>query len=131
MNNEIETLYRTIGETALGLAPGLKGKLLVYAEVEDGAISADLIFAQGPGKPLRFRFCPPAMQNTINSLWARWQTVPGNAEWRVMNYVIEEGSFRVDLEYPDEIDEDEDVSDRRPRAIRKYFGEAAVDYSNP
>ena len=50
-------MYPEIGQVALGLAEGLAGKLLVYAEVEDGAISADVFYLNKAGV-VRFRCCP-------------------------------------------------------------------------
>jgi hypothetical protein len=37
----------------------------------------------------------------------------------------------MDLTYPDQVNDEEELSDRRPRAITKYFGDMKVDYSKP
>lgn len=126
----IEQLYQEIGQAALSQAEELAGKLLVYAEIEDGVISADLFYVTQSGV-VRFRFCPKPMQELIYSLWERWKEKPENREWRVLCYVIDGGKFSIDLTYPDQIKRDEEVSDRRPLAIKQYFGDARVDYSKP
>lgn len=131
VNADIESFYQAIGQEALASAPKLGGRLLVYTEIEDGVVSADLFYAQSPSEPIRFRFCSPAMKDLVASLWEKWRSIPGNREWRVMSYVIDGGKFNIDLTYPDQVDEDEDLSDRRPLAVQKYFGDAPVDYSNP
>ena len=131
VNADIESLYHAIGQEALASAPDIGGRLLVYAEVQDGVVSADLFYVQSPKRPIRFRFCTPAMRDLIVSLWEKWQGVPGNREWRVMCYVIDGGKFNIDLTYPDQLNEDEGLPDRRPHAIRRYFGEVSVDYSSP
>ena len=130
MNSTIEQLYQEIGLAALDLAEDLAGKLLIYAEVEDGVISADLFYVNQAGV-VRFRFCPEDMKDLIYSLWERWQEYPDNREWRVMCYIVDGGKFQIQLTYPDQVKKDEDASDRRPLAIKKYFGDMKVDYSNP
>src|SRR5215467_7154153 len=130
MNLTIEQLYQEIGQAALAIADDLAGRLLVYAEVEDGVVSADLFYVDTAGV-VRFRICPWEMQELVYLLWQRWQEHPGNPEWRVMCYIIDGGKFRIQLTYPDQVNKDEDLSDRQPLAIKKYFGDMKVDYSNP
>lgn len=130
MNKTIEQLYQEIGKSALENTDSLSGKILVYAEVEDGAISADMLYVNR-ANVVRLKFCPGSMQVMIYALWERWKEEPGNVEWRVLCYVIEGGKFSIDLTYPDQLNEEETVSDRRPRVIKKYFGDAKVDYSQP
>jgi len=131
VNQIIEKLIRNIGQEAMALADGLAGRLLVYAEVEDGVISADMFYVNSLAGSVRFRLCPESMRTLIQELWERWQVVPGNREWRVLAYVIDGGDFKIDFGYPDQINENEDLSERRPTAVKKYFGEAKVDYSKP
>jgi hypothetical protein len=45
-----------------------------------------------------------------------------------MCYVVEGGKFKIDLQYLDQLNAEEGVPDRRPIAVRKYFGETDVDY---
>ena len=129
MSSTIEQLYSEIGQTALGLADELAGRLLVYAEVEDGVISAGVFYANRAGV-VRFRFAPKPLQDHIYSLWERWKERPGNREWRAMSYAIDGGKFSIDLTYPDQIG-GEDIADRRPLVVKKHFGSLNVDYSKP
>lgn len=131
MNDQIEQLMRELGQHALSLAPDLAGKLLVYAEVESGAISAYLFWVSAPSAPLRFRFCPKPMQSVIYSLWTEWQKHPPHHEWRTMSYIIENGKFKVDYVYPDQINEEESEVERRPRVVKQHFGDTKIDYSSP
>ena len=130
MNSTIEEFYQTIGEAALDMADDLSGKLLIYAEVEDGTSSCALFYETEAGI-VRYRRCSELLWELIDSFWESWQEDPRNHEWRVMCYVIEGGKFRIDYTYPDQIDEDESESDRRPSAITKHFADKKVDYSNP
>ena len=132
MSAIIGQLFQDIGQVALDEAEELAGKLLVYAEVEDGVISPSLFFVNKNGV-LRFKFCSESMKYLIYSLWERWQEQepPNNCEWRVMCYVIEGGKFEVAFTYPDQLNEDEDDFDRSEQAIKYYFNDLKVDYSRP
>ena len=131
MTDQIEQLLQKIGQEGLPLASDLAGKLLIYAEVEPGVISADMFWVSSPSAPLRFRFCSDTLRDLILSLWTEWQKHPPNREWRTMSYVIENGRFKTDFVYPDQIDAAESEIHRRPRVLRQHFGDAKVDYSRP
>lgn len=131
MNSDIERLYQDIGRAACDVASGMNGNLLVYAEVEDGVISGSLFYEKGADRSIVFKFCPRGLQDLIYSLWQRWSSFPGNSEWRALEYFIQDGRFAVKLIYPEQINPDEGMPERRPKVIEKYFGNAKVDYSNP
>ena len=131
MNTAIEKLFQEIGKEASILAEGSPDRLLVYAEVEDGVVSADVFYVDVLSKTVRFRFCSDSLQGLLQSLWEEWQAHPGNREWRAICYVLDGGEFTIDLVYPDQVNHNEDVADRRPRAVTKYFGNTTVDYSRP
>jgi hypothetical protein len=129
MGASIEQMYEEIGHAALGIAgDDLAGRLLVYAEVEDGVISADAAYLSRQAGGVRLRVGPTGLKRIVYEFWELWRRQPQNHEWRVMAYVIDDGHFSIDLTYPDALKASEDVSDRRPRAVRKYFGETRVDY---
>jgi len=130
MNTTIEQMYTEIGQELIGFADGLAGKLLLYAEADDGVISADVFYLDQSGV-VRFRFGPKSLQERIYSFWKLWKEEPTNREWRTMSYVIENGKFKIDLSYPDQINADEDISERRPAIVKMHFGNLAVDYSKP
>lgn len=131
MSNDIESLYQDIGAEALAAAPDLQGALLVYAEVEDGAIAASLFYEKGSGRTVTFRDCPEALEDLLYELWLAWRATPGQAPWAAIDYVVRDGSFNIALTYPDQQDPDEGLPERRPRVIQKYFGNAKVDYTHP
>lgn len=130
MNPQVETLYQEIGSQALAEAWDAAGRLLIYAEVEDGVASADMFYVRSPKSPVKFRFCSRQLRALVVSLWESWKGL-GNPEWRAMSYVVENGKFNIDLTYPDELNKEEDLTDRRPRIVQRYFGDAAIDYSSP
>ncbi len=131
MDRTVEQLYQDIGGEAVATAgDDLAGRLLVYAEVEDGVISVSM-FSATEGDVVRFRLGSRSLQDLVYALWEVWQQQPGNSEWRIMCYIVDETKFRVALTYPDQISEGQDRAARRRAAVEKYFGDAKVDYSRP
>jgi hypothetical protein len=63
----VEQMYQEIGQAALTIAEGRAGKILVYAEVEDGVISCDEFYVDQAGI-VQFRFCPTPMKELIYSI---------------------------------------------------------------
>jgi hypothetical protein len=126
----VEDLFQEIGREAVAVAgDDLAGRLLVYAEVEDRVISADLLYKNRDGD-VRLVHGPRPLKELVYELWKRWKAESGYAEWRVLSYVVDmngkEAKMTIDLTYPDDVDLEEDVTDRRPRAVEKYFGDVKV-----
>jgi len=128
----VDDLLQEIGREAVAAAGhDLAGMLLVYAEVEDRAISADLLYKTRKGE-VRLVLSPRPLKEFVYELWQRWKAQPGNEEWRVMSYIVDkDGKLTIDLTYPDDVDVEEDVTDRRPRAVTKYFGDVDVILPDP
>jgi hypothetical protein len=131
MNTDIEALYQDVGREAYSVAANLSGKLLVYAEVEDGVISGSLFYEQGSDKAVKFKFLPESLQDLVYSLWEKWGVHRGNTQWRAMAFLVQDGKFSIDLTYPEQMNPDEDLPQRRPKVVERFFGAAKVDYSTP
>jgi hypothetical protein len=128
MTQEIESFYRQIGIAAIEQAGSSDGRILIYSEAEDGAVSADLFYRNRSENEVHFKLCTSHLCRLIYDFWERWQEVPGNLEWRVMCFLVEGTKFTVDLAYPDGINT-AIGSDGRPAAVAKYFDGATVDLS--
>jgi hypothetical protein len=126
----LEKFYQEIGGAALDSAADLSGRLLVYAEIEEDVVSADMFYIESSGK-VRFRFCADALRDILYDFWQFWREQVGNKEWRTLCYVIDEGRFAIDIQYDDQLNGEEGLSERRPRVIEKYFNGITVDYSRP
>jgi len=131
MTRDIGKLYQEIAREAVSVATDINGKLLVYAEIEDGVVSADLFYEKRNERVVTFKFCSEHFRETILSLLEKWKAHPGNEEWRAMSYVVGDGKFSIDLTYPKQMKFNEELSDRKPRIIKKYFGQSKVDYLKP
>lgn len=128
MNSKIERLYQDIGAEASLCLGGAPSKFLIYAEVEDGVISADVFYVSESIANIQFEFCPRSVRKLILNLWLEWNGLPETSEWRTLSYLVDKGEFSIDLKYSDQVNKDEDISDRRALVVKKYFGDAKVDY---
>lgn len=128
---QIEGLYQAIGQLALENVAELSGKLVVYAEVQDGVVASGMFYERDEPHTVTFRFCSEELEDTLYALWERWQQVPGNKTWFGLSYVMQNGKLEIDLTYPDQIPADEGLLERRSRLVRKHFGQSKVDYSSP
>jgi hypothetical protein len=128
----VEDLFQEVGREAVAIAgDDLAGRLLVYAEVEDRVSSADILYKNHQGDARLVLGARP-FKELVYKLWEQWKAQPGNEEWRVMSYVVDQnGKLTIDLIYPDDVDSEEDVTDRRPRAVEKYFGDVKVIQPDP
>jgi hypothetical protein len=119
-----------IGQLAREIAGADAEKILIYSEVESGVISADLFFNSSKDETVRFRFASSELEEEIYCYWESSKSeIPGR--WRVMRYAITKGKFTIDFKFPEDVNPDEGLSDRRPIAVQECFGDAPIDYSNP
>jgi hypothetical protein len=126
----VEELPQEVGREAVAIAgDDLAGRLLVYAEVQDGVISADLLYRTRKGD-VRLVLSPRPLKEMAYELWQRWKAEPGNEEWRVMSYLVDtDGKLTIDLTYPEDVDDEDDGG--RERAVKKYFGDVKVVFDDP
>jgi hypothetical protein len=112
----------------------LAGRLLVYAEVEDGVISADLFYKNREGD-VRLVLGPSPLDDLVYEFWQRWKAEPGNEDWRLMSYIVdkdgEDAQMKIHLTYPDHVEVEGDLVDLRDRAIKEYFGAVMLVFDDP
>lgn len=127
MNSNIEGLCQEIGAEALAIAGAPQGKVLSYAEVDEGVVSAQ-IFYEKNGKII-FKFASAALGNQVYELWQACQEAQSAQPWRAMAYLIEGQKFSLDLIYPNKFDAAADTVSRRTLAAERVFGTLPFDYS--
>ena len=124
--------YQQIGQQALTVVGGSVQKLLLYAEVEDGVISADIFYQPPKDNVVHFRFAPEALRNVINEFWERGAVKIKPRSWAALRFIVgSDGRFTTDLTYPDQFNAKEVLSDRRPRVVAEIFPGSKVNYSKP
>jgi hypothetical protein len=125
----VESLIQSIGAECMALAEGDTGRILFHAEIDDGVTRPAVFYLVAPGK-LRYVDATDELECDAYALWESWKG-NGNAEWRVMNYLIVDGKLSIDYVYPEQIDESENLVARRKRTLMQYFGEVQVEYPKP
>jgi hypothetical protein len=124
--------YKQIAQHALVVAGGTVHRFLLYSEVEDGVISADIFYQLPRDAVVRYRFASTTLRDLIYEFWESGGENIVARSWATMRLKIEtNGQFVVDLTYPDQLNPEEGYSDRRPRVIIESFSDAKVDYSMP
>jgi hypothetical protein len=123
--------YQSIAEGVIDICGDRYEKALLYAEVEDGVISADIFFQQANQNKVKFLFASEALRDCIYEFWSVGEGSIAPKSWATMVFVIENGGFSTDLTYPDQLNRNEDLTDRRPRVLAKHFAGREVDYSKP
>lgn len=128
MSRTISQLLQEIGSEAVSEADGLGGRLLLYAEVEEGAMSADIVYLTA-SRRLRLKFASHHLQDLIRELWRESAKQPPHHSWCAMEYVVDGGQFNLDFKYPDQVNIRQDLRPRRKRVVRAHFnGRDDMDY---
>ena len=124
--------YQQIGQQALKVAGGSVQKLLVYAEAEDGVISADIFYQTSKDAVVCFRFAPESLRNLIYEFWESGAEKIKPRSWAALKFTVgANGKFAADITYPKQFKANEELSDRRPRVVAEVFPGAKVDYTKP
>ena len=120
----------SIGEAATALC-GATSTVLVYAEVDEDVISADLHFQPEGEDVVHFRFAPESLRDLIYEFWELGSDAVAPKSWAVLRFIVSAGKFTADLAYPDKLNPDEGVPERRSIVVRECFAGLKVDYSRP
>jgi len=123
--------YQRIAQEMINSCGMSPSKALLYAEVEDGVISADLFFQQSAKGVVRFRFAPEPLRSHIYRFWEDGEEKVAPRSWVTLLFLVEGGRFSSELTYPDQLNSNEGLEDRRPRVIAEYFPGLQIDYSKP
>lgn len=115
--NEIGQLLAEDGEYPLN-------STLLYAQL-DRSMVGESIFKELDNEILYRR---PIIEGLPYALLDLWEAQEGDDRWVEMEYLVRNGAFEVVYIYPDEIDPEEDVVERRARAVRRHFGEKPIVY---
>src|SRR6187431_1804662 len=115
MNQPSLFLEAVLAKTVSDAGPN--SRVLLYAEVADGVISADLLWHPPSEPKVLFRFASNQLKNLVYALWEHGaESIPAKS-FAAIALVIENGAFTADLKYPNEFKKKEALSDRRPRVI--------------
>jgi len=122
--------YQRIGQAATTECASAD-KILVYSEVEDGVVSADLFFLFRGDEVVRFRFGSLSLQDLIVEFWEKGDGELLPRSWVALTFTSVDGKFDAKFTYPDQVDPEADLSDRRPIVVESCFPGMKIDYSKP
>ena len=97
---------------------------LLYAEVGHDYIGESIFKIFGN----QFLYRDPLNRRLPYALLELWEAQEGDDRWSELEYVLRDGRFDVNYFYPDEIDPEEDLADRRARSGRRHFGDKPIVY---
>lgn len=121
---ESERLLDEIGVLLMDDSEYPSEPTLLYAELDHDVVGQSIF--KELGNQLLFRW--PYNQRLPDALLELWEAQEGQERWSELEYVLRDGRFDVAYFYPDEIDPEEDVTERRERALLRHFGEKPIAY---
>jgi hypothetical protein len=130
MNEQVESYYQEIGAEAIDSVPAGVSDILLYTEVEDGMVSCSLFFLESD-KKVHYRECSIEFHDLMYEFWEKWQDVADLPAFATMTYRIKNGSFDIEMTYPDQLDNEEGIHERRQRLLEQTYGTTEVNYSSP
>ena len=126
VNDKYDVLGPTlsgIGGELAEIVGGNPDGTFLYAEAEEGSYGYGVFKEEGNV----VRYYDPT--RTLGDLiWKAWKAEEPNKRWAVMEYQIKGTRFDVTFQFSDEIDPNESEVERRPRALKRRFGDKPVIY---
>lgn len=123
-NDEAEKLLNEIGQLLMEDRKYPVEPTLLYAQLDRNMVG-ESIFKELGNQVLYRR---PVIEGLPNALLDLWEAQEGEDRWAEMEYLLRDGKFEIVYIYPDEIDAEEDLVERRARAVRRHFGEKPIVY---
>jgi hypothetical protein len=121
---ESERLLQEIGGLLMDDSEYPSEPTLLYAQLDHNMVG-DSIF-KDLGNHLLYR--RSLDERLLHALLDLWEAEDEHDRWSELEYVLRDGKFEVAYYYPDEIDPEEDVLERRERALRRHFGDKPIVY---
>jgi hypothetical protein len=98
----------------------------MYAEVSAGSCDAGVFYDEGEQV---FYYDPS--DELLDALFDLWELAEADKKWAVLHYEVKEGAFDARFSYPDQIDPEESIVERRGRALQERYGDKPVIYPEP
>ncbi len=118
-------LLSELGQELAAFVGGDPNGIFFYVEIGEGWVRPSLFRAEGE----IVRFYPPDDPILSDILFDIWYIEPDPSKrWSVMEYVVENGNFRAEYKFPDEVDVTKPDIERREAALRAHFGDRKVVY---
>lgn len=123
-NDEINALLNEIGKLLAADRDYPVEPTLLYAQLDDNIVG-ESIFKE-LGNQVLYRWA--VNRRLPDALLELWEAQEGEERWMELEYLCHDGRFEVAYIYTDEIDPNEDVVERRARAVQRRFGDKPIVY---
>lgn len=123
----IEELKQGIVLVATGHARAGGGKVLVYAEMQDGELSSALFYERGAGGEMAFDDEVTDLQYLIRELWEQWHRMPRNQPWSVLACLVDGDRVEFDFSAPGLVSEGQVRLEEHLRAFKGHTGDTEFD----
>lgn len=118
-------LMNELGGEIAAITDGDIDGLYLYAEIEEGSPCAGVF--QDEGDLVRYYDPTDRLFDLLLEAWTIEDPDP-RRRWTAMEYSVREGRFKTEFIYREELTEDETITDRRRRALKKRYGDKPVIY---
>lgn len=122
-NDAASPLLESIGKLIREETKQNEYRVLLCAEVEEGALSVALFVERGN----HIDYVGPSWDKNYDILFDLWYLQAAN-RWSEIEYLLERDTFKVRFAYAEEFDPEEESFDRRDRTVQRYFGEKPIVY---
>jgi hypothetical protein len=112
-----------VGGELTEIAGGNPDGVYLYVEAGEGWVGPSVF--KDDGDVVRYYDGTPELSEL---LLKAWKAEAPNKRWAVMEYEINGTTFDVQFQFPDEVNQNETEMDRRPRALKRRFGDKPVIY---
>ena len=119
----IGPIFADIGGELAAIVQGNPDGVYLYAEAGEGWMAAG-VFQEVKGRVHYFR--PTSKLGDL--ILEAWSAEEPDKRWAVMEYEIKGIKFDVQFRFTDEIDLNESEEERRPRALKRRFGDKPIIY---
>jgi hypothetical protein len=124
VGDEAEQLLNEIGSLLMQDEEYPSQPTLLYAQLASNMVGESIFKELGN----QFLYRHPLNQRLPYALLDLWELQDGPDRWSEMEYVLRDGRFEVAYFYPDEIDPEEDLIERRTRSLQRHFGDKPIVY---
>jgi signal peptidase I len=125
-NHKFEALgpvYADIGGELAEIVGGDPDGVYLYAEAGEGWYGYGVFKDEGD----KVRYFDPTSE-LGDLIYHAWLAEESDKRWAVMEYEISGTNFDAKFQFPDEIDPKESETERRPRALKKRYGDKPIIY---
>lgn len=122
-NEDLGDLLNAVGQCVADIVGDEPDGSYLYVECNGRSCGAGVFRDEGDSVAY---FDPD--DDLITALYALWNATEADKKWEIMEYQIAGSTFNVQFTFPDQLEPDEFIHDRRERALRARYGDKPVIY---